>query len=117
MDDAFTKHKATEKAIWQLIVVYQKQLCENFRLNRKSGPEVDAWREIGFTLQDSFEELNALNKSFKDFDPTLEAIHKVELDLACFRQINEVKIEANKATELAINAFRSMSSTMCELKK
>lgn len=115
MDQTFTAHKAKRDTVWSLVTQYHKIFCEQIiRLKLKSGPIVDKFRTIGFDLQDEVEDLQKLGKEIEDFEPTMDAVNRVEIDLVCFRQIKDLRTEAQSSARLAIESFHRTSSDMCK---
>lgn len=71
-------------------------------------PLIDEWRMLAFELQDNFEDMGKLVDGMKDFEPAMNVINAAEGDLACFKQIKDLRAEATTRYTYLADEFRRM---------
>jgi hypothetical protein len=63
---------------------------------------------LAFELQDNFEDMGKLVDGMKDFDPAMNVINAAEGDLACFKQIKDLRAEATMRYTYLADKFRRL---------
>lgn len=107
-DQAISVYHAELVNYGSKVTEYQK-LCKKLsKMNCVACPELDQFRNLGFELQDAYEDLGrAENALLAKADPLQEAVERVEQDNACFTQAaNAMAMEVDLRKSLA-DRFRN----------
>jgi hypothetical protein len=86
-----------------------KIVCSNLYKNFcEQCPVIEEWRMVGFELHDNFDDMRKLVDGMKDFDPAMNVINSAEGDLACFKQIKDLRAEATTRYTYLVDEFRRL---------